>query len=390
MRFFGDLMKVLNQLIGKQNIFGYKTSTGNKLYLLYLQLGGVYVSDTAAIGNALKISYIAGMWSTFILPCFLIYPSFFSRTEPLIDKFYISFGPSIASYLLAGIPITLYFYKDNLEEFIRFIDSKLEKIKLRDISSPSSSMKKPVETRIFESGYFIRLTIVLLYVGIPFFDSLLFYDEQKIYTCKYFAGPIFFRHHVSPLQLFILEFFLIYVVNFLFFMAFTSFREIIDAFSTSVQTINVDFYEAIRKQSQILEERLERIQEEELRIEESDVESKHLAYSHAQSERDLVVDDFMKAIPDIVKEYQELIRLECAILVKVRIIIIFIAEFPPPTSFYLYRIGSLFKPFLEIHGSIMYLSFIAIEVVHAYFMFSVSIIDWKQKCNIPIFKMLRL
>lgn len=288
-------MSVIQELLmicGKEETFGYKTSAGKKLYLIYLLLGGVYESDL--ISRELKIRFLIlyNLASAFLIivttTCL-----FTSISTNFFDIMYTLFPLFLAAYLCYLTPFITYIFRNEIKQVIDYIDSKMDKLVRKENSTRAHS-----RISIFGKKYLRRWIILSIYMLLPLFDSLLFYNEENIYNFKHFCCPFIFRSYLTPKQLQLL-YVVVYIISIFPFLTYTALTEYFEAMTASLRDSCDDLCLNLLFQSNIMKNSLEGIQNEEL-------EKENVCLDWKRKE---TREKFMRNIPIMIRKHQELIRL---------------------------------------------------------------------------------
>lgn len=299
MYIFREFKEVYDQIRFKKNIFGYKTSIVNKLYIAYLLIGGVYTSHS--MNQKLRKFYIVCNQVCTIVILSTIFPCFFLLDATLLEMFYLSFAPTMLIYILYILPLTLHIYKTQLEEVNRLIDSKMETIIEK---RPSVDTEIP----IYGKKFLVRLILLVLFASVPFIDSIFFYDEKKIHNFKYFIIPVFFTKYLTSAQILLFQTVWNYLLHNFFYLTFLSFSVYVDSVSASLHVLCTQFCKEVQEQSNMMRRQIEDVEKEELQIEEYNMRDKYLAYSRTLLEKKTIQEEFMVGIRRMVNEYQEMTR----------------------------------------------------------------------------------
>ncbi|XP_065209423.1 uncharacterized protein LOC135837908 [Planococcus citri] len=219
-----DAKKVINQLFGKENMFGFETTLANQMYLLYCVVGNVYYTDK--IHRKTKLVWF---WFVYIawLPAFftfLLYIVYGRQTGDLVLVIYMGF--LVAFMLMESIvrpAIAVYWYRNDIEQMISMADKILTKTPSTAPRTSTSDKyldaKKIISTILVELGI-----IVVLYVSCVTLDVIFFYREEKIKNYMYYLAPLFGLEQFATLEFYIVFHLILYGLSCGIFITYTAHR----------------------------------------------------------------------------------------------------------------------------------------------------------------------
>ncbi|XP_065204555.1 uncharacterized protein LOC135834564 [Planococcus citri] len=184
-----DVKKVINQVFGKENMFGYETTLANQMYLLYCVLGNVYYTDK--IHRKTKLVWF---WIVYIswLPAsvsILLYIVYGRQTGDLVLLIYIGF--LLVLMLMESIvkpAIALYWYRNDIEQMISMADKILAKT---PSTTRTSTSDKYLDAKTITSSILVGLgTSIAVYVSVATIDVIFFYREEKVKNYMYYLVPL--------------------------------------------------------------------------------------------------------------------------------------------------------------------------------------------------------
>lgn len=193
--FFAQIRKIIKQFFGKENIFGYKTTLANQLFLLYCFCGKIYFTDK--INHSFRIIWILHHLSGLLVGYVVAIAFLLNDKEPdiLMQLFMINV---MANSALMGffIPFISFWYRDSIEQSIRDIDF----IILR----ANANHKLDLWT------YVLRNIVIVIISGIIFayicvFDVIVFYDEEKVKNYTYYLFPFPNTEQVGTFRMFLVS-----------------------------------------------------------------------------------------------------------------------------------------------------------------------------------------
>lgn len=202
MEVIADFKKIINQALGRENMFGFQTTLANQLYFLFCGWGNAYYTDRIsqtskylwfilAYGNTLTIiftviSYIIyGIRSRDIL--LLIYTGF----VVIVVSLYGFFTPALAMFQ----------YKQDIEETILMADKMLTTIISSDKSDPAMESDIMKWLRNVMIGLYAPL---LPYTFTAILDIVFFYENEKIKDYTYYLLPLSGLEHYGSLEFYII------------------------------------------------------------------------------------------------------------------------------------------------------------------------------------------
>ncbi|XP_065204132.1 uncharacterized protein LOC135834228 [Planococcus citri] len=184
--FAQELKKMIRQLRGSENIFDYKSTVANQLYLLYCFSGNIYFTDKiskrvkflcySVILCQLLISYSIG------LTYFRDIMSASNKNFTMMFDVSSVFG--CYQIIEFGFPLISYFYGDRIETMIDHVDAILSSECTLNQNEIMAHAKE--KCRLF-MGLFAIFCLVYLSAGS--FEVILFFDEAKIKNYLYYAAP---------------------------------------------------------------------------------------------------------------------------------------------------------------------------------------------------------
>ncbi|XP_065209421.1 uncharacterized protein LOC135837907 [Planococcus citri] len=198
-----DAKKVINQVFGKENMFGFETTLANQMYLLYCMIGNVYYTDK--IHRKTKLVWL---WMVYIswLPAsvsILLYIAYGRQTGDLVLLIYVGFLLIFALIETIVKPaIAVYWYGNNIEQMISMADKILTKTPSTAPRTSTSDKyldaKKIISTILVEFGI-----IIALYVSCVTLDVIFFYREEKIKNYMYYLAPVSGLEQFASFQFYI-------------------------------------------------------------------------------------------------------------------------------------------------------------------------------------------
>lgn len=192
-----ELMKLARQLRGSENIFGYKSTVANQIYLFYCFCGKIYFTDK--IDKRIKYLW-CGISSCQVLLSYVIGGTYLWSDDVSGNDMIMMFNvANVVGNLHAVefvIPLISFLYRNSIEAMIDRVDDILT---INGISD-SNQEKVMVDARnnflSFFGLWFIFITITL---SICFFDVALLFEESKVENYLYYGLPVFLIRKYSSM-----------------------------------------------------------------------------------------------------------------------------------------------------------------------------------------------
>ncbi|XP_065209425.1 uncharacterized protein LOC135837910 [Planococcus citri] len=184
-----DIKKVINQVFGTENMFGFETTLANQMYLSYCIIGNVYYTDK--IHRKTKLVWL---WMVYIvwLPAFVsfvLYIVYGRQTGDLVLLIYMGFLLVIAVMeTLVKPAIAVYWYGNDIEQMISMADKMLTKT---PSTTRTSTSDKYLDAKKITKIITLELGIaIVLYAVVPILDVIIFYREEKVENYMYYQLPL--------------------------------------------------------------------------------------------------------------------------------------------------------------------------------------------------------
>ncbi|XP_065216442.1 uncharacterized protein LOC135842754 [Planococcus citri] len=180
-----ELKKIFRQLRGSENIFGYKSTVANQLYLLYCFAGHIYFTDK--VHKRVKYFWYG------IVSCQLLYSSvigleylWLEKKIDLMLKLHVVNFVGMINSTAVFYPIIMYLCRDRIEALIQHVDNIL----LLDLGSGLKQKKMIADAKKYFALYLIPSVIcVLVYSLASIPNIVLFFEEEKISNGLFYAYP---------------------------------------------------------------------------------------------------------------------------------------------------------------------------------------------------------
>ncbi|XP_065210515.1 uncharacterized protein LOC135838705 [Planococcus citri] len=175
-----QMVKIIKQILGRENIFGYETTLANQLFLLYCFCGKIYF--TRKITNSFRF-----IWTLFnlsgVLVGYVIAGAFLLHDkEPDISMQLFMITMMMNSTQIAVfIPLLTFLNRDNIEQYIRDID--------RILQNRSSHQEKLNLRKYVYGNILIELIGGIVFSTTCLWDVLIFYEEEKVKNYSYYLCP---------------------------------------------------------------------------------------------------------------------------------------------------------------------------------------------------------
>ncbi|XP_065222142.1 uncharacterized protein LOC135846787 [Planococcus citri] len=187
MNLLTEFHRITKQIRGKENMFGYETTTANQLYLLYCICGKIYFTDK--IHSQMKYFWfflnLSGILVAYSigLVCF-----FYDTKQDVRMQLEIMNAVGISTDLGIFFPVIVYYYREGIEAMISGIDQVLK-------SKPKSLQQHEPRDRInaktmIVTNFSIVLAMDLIYLFICHLDLMFFYEESKVKNFMYYTLPL--------------------------------------------------------------------------------------------------------------------------------------------------------------------------------------------------------
>ncbi|XP_065206945.1 uncharacterized protein LOC135836201 [Planococcus citri] len=182
-----DFKKMFNQAFGKENMFGFKTTLANQMYLLYCIIGNIYYTDKIHQKTKRVWFWIVYIICLPIVVSILLCIVYGRQTGDLVLLIYIGFAIMLSLIELFVKPaITVFWYGSNIEQMISMADKILMKTSpIMHTSNNYLDAKKIIRNILIE----LAITLVL-YTSVAFLDVMFFYEEEKVKNYMYYIAPL--------------------------------------------------------------------------------------------------------------------------------------------------------------------------------------------------------
>lgn len=214
-----EVVKIIRQSRGSQNIFGYRSTVANQLYLLYCFSGHIYFCNK--IHKQVKY-----LWC-FVIACQLTFAStialdylWYLSIDDVMMLFNVINAIGAIQMTTMGIPSIVYLFGDRIEKMIKHVDDILA----QEINSGGFKQHKIMADSKQRFASFLAPYSVcsVVYFSVCVLDLVLFFEEYKATNYLYYPYP------PPMVQTYGSDFRLIFVMQFLtslmfMFMIFESF-----------------------------------------------------------------------------------------------------------------------------------------------------------------------
>ncbi|XP_065224849.1 uncharacterized protein LOC135848779 [Planococcus citri] len=182
MNVLNDIVKIVKQIRGKENIFGYKSTIANQFYLVHCFLGEIYFSTT--FHRHTKLFLFSWQISGFLAGC--IQPVsylFYGGNEDAGAFLYTIFVMMIVIFCYVLVPYTSVIrYRSDLLDVIQIADRIIMK---RELDSPKT--EKELNLGRWIKHMFLCYCLTLsVYCFVCYASVLLFYEEEKVKNHTYY------------------------------------------------------------------------------------------------------------------------------------------------------------------------------------------------------------
>ncbi|XP_065203010.1 uncharacterized protein LOC135833233 isoform X2 [Planococcus citri] len=179
MNVVNDLVKIMNQIRGKENIFGYKSTIANQFYLAYCFMGGIY--DSTKFHRHTKIVWFSWTLSMVLMCSFQMVSYFlFSDEKDIVALLYFVFVFIAPCFLCVVLPyISVFYFGKNLHDVIQIADYIIIKHNIHKKST--ESLRKLLLYLIL-----YHCSTLSIYYSSCFLSIILFYEEEKVKNYNYY------------------------------------------------------------------------------------------------------------------------------------------------------------------------------------------------------------
>ncbi|XP_065203009.1 uncharacterized protein LOC135833233 isoform X1 [Planococcus citri] len=179
MNVVNDLVKIMNQIRGKENIFGYKSTIANQFYLAYCFMGGIYISKE--FHRHTKIFWFSWTLSMVLLCLFqLVSYLLFSDEKDIVTLLYTVFVFMAPFFACIVVPyISVFRFGKNLHDVIQIADYVIIN---HNIHKKSTELLKKLLLYII---LYECLTASIFYSSCAL-SVIFFYEEEKVKNYNYY------------------------------------------------------------------------------------------------------------------------------------------------------------------------------------------------------------
>lgn len=181
---FKELKKIAKQIQGSENIFGYKTTEANRLFIFYCIFGNIFFTDK--VNRWVKYFwYLLNLCE--ILFFFVTGLAYFwyEANDDIMLKINIANAIGAFYVQIFGFPLISHLYGDSIETTIELVDDILT------IKGSSAFDHRPhmIDVGVVFGSILgpMVVSFMVIYASICFFDVVLFFDEAKVKNYLYYA-----------------------------------------------------------------------------------------------------------------------------------------------------------------------------------------------------------
>lgn len=176
-----ELKKIARQAQAKENIFGYKTTEANQLFLLHCFTGKIIFTDKIH----LQVKYLWYSMLTFqVTISYFVYNShmWYGFENDFMMLFDLNNLVMVCNNMVFGLPLVSYWFRTNIESMIEGVDEIYA-----SLSSPAEGKCKNTlnvkKVLFLNVSYFCGVwSLSLFYL----FDMIFFFEEEKIDNRYYY------------------------------------------------------------------------------------------------------------------------------------------------------------------------------------------------------------
>lgn len=195
-----ELVKIYQQILGKKNIFGYKTTLANQLYLMYCFLGKIHSTDK--LHRQTKCVWLLGHYLPPVVGYLLVISWSVAYVldgskQDFLTLLYTTFIVSLATTLCFGIPLSTYWFRVDIESMIRRLDNILAK-------RPNICARvKTIHLRkMITNDFLLFWTPMTIYTYVCYFDVIFFFEEEKLRNILYYPIPFPYVYQYGSAKIF--------------------------------------------------------------------------------------------------------------------------------------------------------------------------------------------
>lgn len=187
MTLFREFVKIIKQvgLFEAENMFGYRKTLANQLYLMHIVLGSIYWTDK--LHWPIKLLYLIPNVSQLIVGtvlCVLYLIHGFKGDFILFTQF--AFLILLIIYLIMIVPWANWVFGDDIETMIDLVDRML----IERLPGCGFQHKGIINIRnTLIRDFFIFSIPLLVYMSAGTCDVLMFYEEEKVKNFIYYTTP---------------------------------------------------------------------------------------------------------------------------------------------------------------------------------------------------------
>lgn len=185
MNAFRDLMKIIKQILGEENMFKYKSTEVNQLYLMYM--GSCKIFTTEYLHWETKLfwatSNIMGMviaYGASIL-CLL-----YGDRGDLLMLLYVGFVASILTYTAFIIPLSMRWYASKIEAMLDHLD---EIVTRRNLILIEQNRKPRYTNNLVTANISLSFYSYVVFNLICLLDIVFFYKPRKVKDYTFYLIP---------------------------------------------------------------------------------------------------------------------------------------------------------------------------------------------------------
>ncbi|XP_065207317.1 uncharacterized protein LOC135836420 isoform X1 [Planococcus citri] len=180
-----ELKKIIRQVRGKENMFGYKTTTANQLYLLYCFTGEIYSSDK--IHRQVKYFWFIPLTFEISVCYFAVITNLWYGTKKDLMMMFDTMNLlGVCNMSVCILPLISYWFCEDIKAMIAGVD---EICALRSISHEYNKKRKKgiinVKKIILTNAgiFFFSFLVTFVYL----FEAWMFFDEWKMNSRFYYT-----------------------------------------------------------------------------------------------------------------------------------------------------------------------------------------------------------
>ncbi|XP_065203000.1 uncharacterized protein LOC135833228 [Planococcus citri] len=182
MNVLNDLVKIVNQIRGKENLFGYQSTTANQFHLTFCFMGEIYRSPVFHKHTKL-VWFVWQLCGLIVAVSQMVLCLIYRDKKDAAALLYSMFAFMYVLYTHIVMPyISVIRHSSNLHDVIRIADRIITKRKVRT-HEPSKKMNLG---KLLVLIFLFNLVTLSFYIVLSSLSVILFYEEEKVKNYIYY------------------------------------------------------------------------------------------------------------------------------------------------------------------------------------------------------------